>query len=53
MVVPDGGTSDALDDALRSQDGLEPRPVATGRVLAVRDALPRASVVPADAFAER
>jgi GT2 family glycosyltransferase len=48
VVVPDGGTSDALDDALRAQDGLEPRPVATGRVLAVTGALPRASAVPAD-----
>jgi hypothetical protein len=48
VVVPDGGTSDALDDALRGQDGLEPRPVATGRVLAVTGALPRASAVPAD-----
>jgi hypothetical protein len=47
VVVPDGGTSDALDTALRGQDGLEPRPVATGRVLAVGGALPRASVVPA------
>jgi hypothetical protein len=51
VVVPDGGTSDALDSALRGQDGLEPRPVATGRVLAVAGALPRASVVPADAVA--
>jgi GT2 family glycosyltransferase len=51
VVVPDGGTSDALDTALRGQDGLEPRPVATGRVLAVGGALPRASVVPAAAVA--
>ncbi|MEX1162629.1 MAG: glycosyltransferase family 2 protein, partial [Nitriliruptor sp.] len=50
VVVPDGGTSDSLDDALRSQDGLEPRPVASGRVLTVLDALPRASVVSADAL---
>ncbi|CAN5886295.1 glycosyltransferase [soil metagenome] len=49
VVVPDGGTSDALDSALRGQDGLEPRPVATGRVLTVAGALPRASTVPADA----
>ncbi|WP_169786809.1 glycosyltransferase family 2 protein [Nitriliruptor alkaliphilus] len=49
VIVPDGGISDDLDAALRSQVGLEPRPVATGRVLAVTDALPRASVVPADA----
>jgi hypothetical protein len=48
VVVPDGGVSDDLDTALRAQAGLEPRPVATGRVLAVTDALPRASVVPAD-----
>ncbi|MEX1177463.1 MAG: glycosyltransferase [Nitriliruptor sp.] len=49
VVVPDGGTSDALDRALRSQDGLEPRPVASGRVLAVPDALPRAGLVSEDA----
>jgi hypothetical protein len=49
VVVPDGGTSTELDVALRTQVGLEPRPVATGRVLAVTDALPRASVITADA----
>lgn len=49
VVVPDGGTSDDLDGALRSQLGLEPRPVASGRVLSVADALPRAGVVPTDA----
>lgn len=52
VVVPDGGTSEQLDAALRSQDGLEPRPVASGRVLAVTHALPRASVVPTDAATE-
>jgi GT2 family glycosyltransferase len=49
VVVPDGGTSEELDRALRGQDGLEPQPVASGRVLAVASALPRASAVPADA----
>jgi GT2 family glycosyltransferase len=55
VVVPDGGVGDSLDAALRRQTGLDPRPVASGRVLAVSDALPRASIVPADAaevFAE-
>lgn len=47
VVVPDGGTSDRLDGALRGQSGLEPRPVATGRVLAVNGALPWASLVTA------
>jgi GT2 family glycosyltransferase/MFS family permease len=51
VVVPDGGSSERLDDALRRQVGLEPRPVASGRVLAVTDALPRASVVDEDAAA--
>jgi GT2 family glycosyltransferase len=48
VVVPDGGVSDELDLALRAQAGLEPRPVASGRVLAVADALPRAGVVSAE-----
>jgi hypothetical protein len=48
VVVPDGGVSDDLDAALRSQVGLEPRPVASGRVLAVSGALPRAGVVSAE-----
>ena len=45
VVVPDGGVSDELDDALRGQLGLEPRPVASGRVLTVTGALPRAGIV--------
>jgi GT2 family glycosyltransferase len=45
VVVPDGGVSERLDEALRAQAGLEPRPVASGRVLSVADALPRAGVV--------
>jgi GT2 family glycosyltransferase len=52
VVVPDGGTSQDLDEALRSQTGLEPRPVASGRVLAVAHALHRASVVPTEAATE-
>ncbi|MTV26003.1 glycosyltransferase family 2 protein [Nitriliruptoraceae bacterium ZYF776] len=48
--VPDGGQTEALDDALRRQRGLEPRPVPSGRVLAVTGALPVVSVVPAEAF---
>lgn len=49
VVVPAGGVSEDLDLALRAQAGLEPRPVASGRVLAVAGSLPRASVVEAAA----
>lgn len=45
VVVPEGATSDALDTALRSQLGLDPRPVTAGRVLVVDGWLPRAVVV--------
>jgi GT2 family glycosyltransferase len=47
VVVPDGGTSNALDTALRSQLGLDPRPVTAGRVLSVEGWLPRAVVLDA------
>jgi GT2 family glycosyltransferase len=49
IVVPPGGESVALDDVLRAQPGLEPRPVAAGRVLAVTGWLPRAAIIPDDA----
>jgi hypothetical protein len=45
VVVPQEGTSDALDAALRGQLALEPRPVSSGRVHSVVGWLPRASVV--------
>lgn len=45
VVVPSGGTSSALDAALRGQFELEPRPVASGRVYSVVGWLPRAAVV--------
>jgi GT2 family glycosyltransferase len=45
LVVPDGGTSSELDAALLAQVGLEPRPVASGRVLIVTGWLPRAAVL--------
>jgi GT2 family glycosyltransferase len=50
VVVPDGGTSAALDTALRSQLGLDPRPVTAGRVLSVEGWLPRAVVLDAAAI---
>jgi GT2 family glycosyltransferase len=46
LVVPPGGESSDLDEVLRLQPGLEPRPVAEGRVLLVTGWLPRAAVVP-------
>ena len=49
VVVPEAGTSDRLDAALRDQLALEPRPVSTGRVLRVATWVPRAVVVPAAA----
>jgi GT2 family glycosyltransferase len=49
VVVPPGGDSAALDEVLRSQPALEPRPVADGRVLAVTGWLPRAALLDADA----
>jgi GT2 family glycosyltransferase len=52
VVVPEGGDDPALDDLLRAQPDLEPRPVAEGRVLTVAGWLPRAAIVDADA-AER
>ena len=52
VIVPDGGTSTPLDLALLGQTGLEPRAVATGRVLTVPGRLPRAVAVAPDA-AER
>ncbi len=45
VFVPEGGTSPALDAALRGQFELEPRPVLEGRVYNVIGWLPRASVV--------
>jgi GT2 family glycosyltransferase len=51
VVVPPGGESAALDELLRGQPALEPRPVAEGRVLAVTGWLPRFAVVPDDAAA--
>ncbi|MEX0832000.1 MAG: glycosyltransferase family 2 protein [Nitriliruptoraceae bacterium] len=45
VVVPDGGTSDALDAALRNQISLEPRPVSVGRVYTVSGWVPPGSVV--------
>jgi GT2 family glycosyltransferase len=51
VVVPEEGSSDRLDTALRTQLALEPRPVATGRVLSVSTWLPRAAVIPSDAAA--
>jgi len=45
VVVPDGGTSDALDVALRAQIALEPRPVSAGRVFEVEEWVPGAAVV--------
>ena len=56
LIVPEGGTSEPLDDALMAQTGIEPRPVPTGRVLAVNGWLPPAvSVSPggAERIAER
>jgi GT2 family glycosyltransferase len=56
LIVPDGGVSEALDLALLGQTGIEPRPVPTGRVLAVNQSLPiAASVSPsaAERIAER
>jgi GT2 family glycosyltransferase len=56
VVVPEEGTSDRLDAVLREQFALEPRPVATGRVMRVGTWLPRATVVPdaaADGLARR
>jgi GT2 family glycosyltransferase len=51
VVVPPGGESSALDELLRGQPALEPRPVAEGRVLAVTGWLPRFAVVPDDVAA--
>ncbi|MFA9430081.1 glycosyltransferase family 2 protein [Egicoccus sp. AB-alg2] len=45
VFVPPGGTSDQLDLALRSQFGLEPRPIADGRLFAVPNWLPVAAAV--------
>jgi hypothetical protein len=45
VIVPPGGESAALDDLLRAQPGLEPRPVAAGRVLSVTGWMPRAAIV--------
>jgi hypothetical protein len=45
VVVPPGGTSAALDAALRGQLDLEPRPVSAGRLYRVVGALPRAAIV--------
>ncbi|MEX2325030.1 MAG: glycosyltransferase family 2 protein [Nitriliruptoraceae bacterium] len=45
VVVPSGGTSPALDAALRGQFELEPRPVGSGRVYSVVGWLPRSAVV--------
>jgi GT2 family glycosyltransferase len=56
VVVPPGGESPELDDVLRAQPDLEPRPVAAGRVLSVTGWLPRAALLPAadaTALAER
>jgi GT2 family glycosyltransferase len=48
VLVPPGGESARLDEVLRGQTGLEPRPVAAGRVLTVTGWLPRAAVLPAE-----
>jgi GT2 family glycosyltransferase len=56
LIVPEGGVSEPLDDALLAQTGIEPRPVPTGRVLAVNGWLaPVVSVSPggAERIAER
>ena len=45
VYVPPGGDSARLDLVLRSQFGLEPRPIADGRLFAVPNWLPRAAVV--------
>ncbi len=52
VVVPEEGVSERLDALLREQFALEPRPVATGRVLRVSTWVPRATLV-TDAAAER
>jgi GT2 family glycosyltransferase len=51
VIVPEGGQSAALDEVLRLQPGLEPRPVAEGRVLVVTGWLPRAAIVSDEAAA--
>jgi GT2 family glycosyltransferase len=53
VVVPEGGTSEALDLALRMQLALEPQPVPEGRVLEVRGWIPGATVVAPGRFDER
>lgn len=55
LVIPDGAVTDRLDLAVRNQVGLEPQPVASGRVLAITAALPSAALLDpagADALAE-
>lgn len=47
IVVPDGTTNPALDAALATQTGIEPRPVANGRLFAVGGWMPRAVAVSA------
>ncbi|MBS3941979.1 MAG: glycosyltransferase family 2 protein [Actinobacteria bacterium] len=45
VFVPPGGDSERLDLLLRAQLGIEPRPIADGRLFAVPNWLPRAGVV--------
>ncbi|MFA9445113.1 glycosyltransferase family 2 protein [Egicoccus sp. AB-alg6-2] len=45
VFVPDGGVSERVDLALRAQLGLEPRPIADGRLFAVPNWLPRAAAL--------
>jgi hypothetical protein len=51
VVVPEDGISERLDTALREQLALEPRPVASGRVLSVSTWLPHAVLVPSEGAA--
>ncbi len=50
VLVPSGATSAALDDALRAQTRLEPRPFADGRLFQVDGWMPPAALIsPAEA----
>jgi GT2 family glycosyltransferase len=57
VFVPSGATSDLVDEALRAQVGLAPRPLAGGRLFQVAEWMPPASLVPdrgaADLLEER
>ncbi|MCC5947669.1 MAG: glycosyltransferase family 2 protein [Nitriliruptoraceae bacterium] len=51
VLVPEGAQSEALDTALLGQISLDPRPVATGRLLAVESWVPAAAVLPTEELA--